>query len=121
MTPWSASGQGHDPDEAAGGETEAPVSPEEVYHAMSVEERMEMRNNFAERGLIQHDEVTGYILHGAPDPLLLTITRLAEERERWKLSHAPSSQSAEDQEVPPGTIQACQARSATSAAPPFVF
>ncbi|MGO9273070.1 MAG: hypothetical protein ACLQOO_23015 [Terriglobia bacterium] len=121
MTPWSASGQGHDPDEAAGGETEAPVSPEQVYHAMSVEERMEMRNDFAGRGLIRHDEVADYILHDAPDPLLLMITRLAEKRERWKRSQASSSQSAEEQKLPPGTIQACQARSATSGAPPFVF
>lgn len=121
MTPWSASGQGHDPDEAAGGETEAPVPPEQVYHAMSVEERMEMRNDFAGRGLIRHDEVADYILHGAPDPLLLMITRLAEKRGRWKRSQASSSQSAEEQELPPGTIQACQARSATPGAPPFVF
>src|ERR1035437_8071372 len=47
MTPWSATGQGHDQDEAEGGEAEdstvPPPSPEEFYSAMSVEDRMAMR------------------------------------------------------------------------------
>jgi hypothetical protein len=49
MTPWSASGQGHDRDEAEGEETEAqnipapPGSPEEFYAAMNAEEKKAMR------------------------------------------------------------------------------
>jgi hypothetical protein len=50
MTPWSATGQGHDRDEAAGGEAEdstvPPASPEEVYSAMSVEDRIAMKKDF---------------------------------------------------------------------------
>jgi len=71
-----------------------------------------MRKDFEGRGLIRPGEVADYILHGAPDPLLLTITRLGEERERRKRSQAASAQSADAQELPPGSIQACQARSA---------
>jgi len=118
MTPWSATGQGHDREEAEGEESEAqnspapPPSPEEFYAAMSIEERMAMRKDFEGRGLIRPGEVADYILHGAPDPLLLTITRLGEERERRKRSQAASAQSADAQELPPGSIQACQARSA---------
>src|ERR1039458_9534953 len=56
MTPWSATGQGHDCDEAAGGEAEdatvPPASPEEVYAAMGVDERIAMRKDFDRKGLI---------------------------------------------------------------------
>ncbi len=115
MTPWSASGQGHDRDEAEGGETEAqnspapPASPEEFYAAMSAEEKIAMRKDFEGKGLIGPDEFLDFLLDAGPDPLLLAITRLWEERERRKRAQAASLETAGEQELPPGSIQACQA------------
>jgi hypothetical protein len=96
MTPWSATGQGHDRDEAEGGEDSMapPASPEEVYSAMSVEDRIAMRKGFDRKGLIRPDELEAYFSDDGPDPLLLAITRLWEERERRKQSQAASLESA---------------------------
>ncbi len=91
MTPWSASGQGHDPEEADAsqddGETTEPQnspapppSPEEFYAALSVDQRGAMRKDFEAKGLISPLEFEEYLLCGAPDPLLLAITRLCAER-----------------------------------------
>jgi len=118
MTPWSASGQGHDRDEAEGGETEAqdspapPASPEEFYAAMSAKARMAMRKDFEGKGLILLEEFEDFLLGEGPDPLPLAITRLWEERERRKQSQAANLESAGEQGLPPGTIQACRARRA---------
>ncbi len=115
MTPWSASGQGHDRDEAEGGEIEAqnspapPASPEEFYAAMSAEEKKAMRKDFVGKGLIRSDEFLAFLLNDGPDPLPLAITRFWEERERKKRSQAASLEGADEQELPPGSIQACQA------------
>jgi hypothetical protein len=79
MTPWSATGQGHDRDEAAGGEAEdstvPPASPEEVYSAMSVEDRIAMKKDFAGKGLIRRGEIEAFCMYDAPDPLLLVPHR----------------------------------------------
>ncbi len=118
MTPWSASGQGHDRDEGEGGESEAqdspapPASPEEVYAAMSVEERIAMRRNCDRKGLIPPDEYEDFLWRDGPDPLLLAIKRHWEEGERRKRAQGASLESAGEQELPPGTIQACRARRA---------
>lgn len=115
MTPWSATGQGHDRDEAEGGETEAqapPPSPEEFYAAMSPEKRMEMRKDFDRKGLIRRDEFEAYFSDAGPDPLLLAIARLCEERERRTRSQAASLESAGEDGLARGTIQACRARGA---------
>jgi hypothetical protein len=120
MTPWSATGRGHDRDEAAGGESNneeqnlpaPPPSPEEVYSAMSIEERMAMRKDFEGKGLIRPGEFEAFLSDGAPDPLLLAITRLWEERERRKRLQAASLESAGEEGLAPGTIQACRARGA---------
>jgi hypothetical protein len=114
MTPWSASGKGHDPEEAEGegGEMQAspapPPSPEEFYYAMTNEKRMAMRKDFEKRGLIDPGEFEDYLICGAPDPLLLAITRLCAERDRRKESESANT---DDQDLPPGTIQACQSTS----------
>jgi hypothetical protein len=116
MTPWSASGQGHDQDEAAGGESEdqnspaPPASPEEAYAAMSLEERMMIREKWNRKGLLDPVEFENYLVSDGPDPLLLAITRLWEERERRKRSQAASSESAGEEGLAPGTIQACRAK-----------
>jgi hypothetical protein len=122
MTPWSASGQGHDRDEAEAGESNndneaqnspAPAaSPEEFYAAMSAEEKKAMRKDFEGKGLIQSDEFLDFLLDAGPDRLLPAITRLWEERESRKRSQAASLESAGEQELPPGSIQACQGRRA---------
>ena len=116
MTPWSATGQGHDQDEAEGGEAEdstvPPASPAEVYAAMSVEERMAMRKGFERKGLIRPGEIEAFLMDDAPDPLLLAITRFWEERERRKRSEAAILESAGEEGLAPGTIQACRARGA---------
>jgi hypothetical protein len=101
MTPWSATGQGHDPDEgeekdsdgdeaegdqAGGEETEAqnspapPPSPEELYAALTLEERRAFRKKLGKDGLLPPGEFEDYLLHDGPDPLLLAITRLHAER-----------------------------------------
>src|ERR1019366_5378803 len=115
MTSWSASGQGHDCDEAAGGEADAvvpPASAEEVYSAMSVEDRIAMRKDCDKKGLVRPDEFEDFLWNNGPDPLLLAITRLWEERERRKLSQAASLESAGEEGLAPGTIQACRAKGA---------
>ena len=116
MTPWSATGQGHDCDEAAGGEAGdaivLPASPEEVYAAMGVDERIAMRKDFDRKGLVRPDEFEDFLWNGGPDPLLLAITRRWEERERRKRSEAAILESAGEEGLAPGTIQACRARGA---------
>ena len=115
MTPWSASGQGHDRDEAEAGETKAqnsPASPEEFYAAMSAEDKTAMRKDCEGKGMIAPDEFLDFLLDDGPDPLLREITRLWEERERRKRGQAANLEGAGEQELPPGTIQACQARRA---------
>jgi hypothetical protein len=115
MTPWSATGQGHDCDEAAGGQAEdapPPATPEEVYSAMEPEDRIAMRKDFDRKGLIRRDELEAYFADDGPDPLLLAITRLWQERERRKQPQAASLESAGEDGLPPGTIQACRARRA---------
>jgi len=122
MTPWSASGQGHDCDEAEGGEPEAqdspapPASAEEVYAAMSAEDKTAMRKDFEGKDLIRPGEFLAILLDGAPDPLLREITRRWEERESRKRAQAAGLESAGEQELPPGSIQACQGRGARMAA-----
>jgi hypothetical protein len=115
MTPWSATGQGHDQDEAEGGEADStvpPPSPEEVYAAMGVDERIAMRKDFDRKGLVRPDEFEDFLWNGGPDPLLLAITRRWEERERRKRSEAAILESAGEEGLAPGTIQACRARGA---------
>ena len=117
MTPWSASGQGHDCDETEGGDPEAqdspapPELPEEIYAAISNADRITMRRDYERKGLIRPGEIDAYFWHGAPDALLLAITRQWEERER-KQSQSASLESAREQGLPPGSIQACHGRRA---------
>ncbi len=121
MTPWSATGQGHDHDEAEAGESNKEAqnsppppaaSPEEFYAAMSAEEKKAMRKDFEGKGLIGSDEYLDFLLDAGPDPLLGAITRLWEERERRKRAQSASLEGAGEQGLPPGTIQACQGRRA---------
>ncbi len=71
-----------------------------------------MRKDFDRKGLIRRDEFEAYFSDAGPDPLLLAITRLCEERERRKRPQAASLESAGEEGLAPGTIQACQASGA---------
>jgi hypothetical protein len=114
MTPWSATGQGHDPDEEEEEEGEGvqaegnkfkpqgpplpPPSADEVYDAMTLEERREFRNKLDGKGLIDPRELEDYLLRlhntDAPDPLLLTMRRLCAERDRQQQAECANSQTA---------------------------
>jgi hypothetical protein len=64
------------------------------------------------KGLVRPDEFEDFLWNNGPDPLLLAITRLWEERERRKRPQAASLESAGEEGLAPGTIQACRARGA---------
>ena len=72
-------------------------------------ERIAMRKDFGKKGLVRPDEFEDFLWNNGPDPLLLAITRLWEERERRKRSQAASLESAGEEGLAPGTIQACRA------------
>ena len=92
MTPWSASGQGHDREEASGEEDEAQNSPgrpptvEECYAAMSAEERSAMKKGLEEMGVIRGGDIEDYIFQRGPDPLLPAMKQLREDQERMMRS-----------------------------------
>jgi hypothetical protein len=119
MTPWSASGQGHDRDEAEGGESEAqdspavPTSPEEAYAAKSMDERVAKTKNFEEKGWVRPGEFEEYLFRDGPDPLLLVKGRHLAASEGRKRPESADSQTPDGQALPSGSIQACQARNAT--------
>ena len=80
MTPWSATGQGHDLEEAgkeAGISLDRPASAEECHAAMSVEERVAMRLGLEKMGVIAPGA-----MQGGPDPLLPAMKELREDQER---------------------------------------
>ena len=110
MTPWSASGQGHDAEagESEGDTSAPPPSADEFYAAMSVEERIEMRKELEGKGLIRRSEFDDFLWGDGRDPLLLAMRRLWAEREARERREAASSESEED--MAPGTIQACGER-----------
>jgi hypothetical protein len=99
MTPWSASGEGHDleeepssPGAAASRAETAPATPatpatqtaEEFYAAMSVEERNALRKEYEERNVIPHRALEAFKLRGGPDPLPDAIYAVWKERDRRK-------------------------------------
>ncbi len=109
MTPWSASGQGHDPEDGEGDEEETnpPASPAEVIAAMNADKRVAMRRDYEDRGLIRYDEIEAYFEGNAPDPLVLAVTRRWEDCERRKQEQQASLEGSGEQKLPPGSIQAC--------------
>jgi hypothetical protein len=109
MTPWSATGQGHDPDEEEweGEEEEAvkqengaekspapPPSAEELYGAMTPKERREMRDKIEEERLIDPIAVDNYYKFDQPDPVLLLLTQQCAERDRKQQAECANSQTA---------------------------
>jgi hypothetical protein len=84
-----------------------------VYAAKNMEERVAKTKDLEKRGWVLPGEFEEYLFRDGPDPLLLAEgrVRLAVSEDN-KRSESESWQSADEQELPPGTIQACQARSA---------
>jgi len=128
MTPWSATGEGHDPDEDEGEEAyeeeeeaqpEAQSSPappptaDELYDSLTVDERTMIRTKWHDEGMMDLSEYEDYLEHDALDPLLLTIRRLCAERDQRAAAESQNSETPADRPLPPGTRQACQTRSAT--------
>ena len=86
MTPWSATGKGHDPDDAAQAEAEHwlafPPSAEECYRAMSYDEKDAMTKGLRQKGLISEDDIEEKILRKGPDPVPPAMQLLREAQER---------------------------------------
>ncbi len=86
MTPWSATGKGHDPDDAAQAEAEHwlafPPSAEECYRAMSYDEKDAMTKGLQQKGLISPDAIEEKILRKGPDPVPLAMQLLREAHKR---------------------------------------
>ncbi|MGO9403016.1 MAG: hypothetical protein ACLPVW_06035 [Terriglobales bacterium] len=137
MTPWSASGEGHDCDEAVGGESEAEDSTtptpeefyaalggelysaslsEELYSALSLDEREPIREKLNKKGLLDPAEYGHYCVGNATDPVLLAIRRLGAGRDGGRESQDASLGSAGEREMPPGSIQACREKARMASA-----
>lgn len=86
MTPWSATGKGYDPDDAAQAEAEHwrafPPSAEQCYSAMSFEERDAMAKGLEQQGVITKEEVDGVFLRGTPNPVVPAMQMLREVHQR---------------------------------------
>ena len=120
MTPWSASGRGHDPENGEGEEAEggpgkeskaegAPAqSAEEWYASLTEKQKVKLRGRYRSEGLFEPDELHKFLNHEGPDPLLLAMERHCAKRERERQVEAGNSKSAADQDAPAGSIQACQ-------------
>jgi len=105
MTPWSASGKGHDPEEEEeAGEPEPALSrPREIYEAMNYEERHALRESLQEQGIIAGVQVEEYLMSDGPDPLVMAMERLYGRKRAGRENSG--RQGGED--VAPGDIQAC--------------
>jgi hypothetical protein len=101
MTPWSATGQGHDPEEGEEEETAGkkygeeeeieeqnptppPTTADEVYAHLNKDERNVLRKQFQdqEKDWIRPSEVCDYFFDGAPDPPLGVIRHIFKELDR---------------------------------------
>ncbi len=117
MTPWSASGKGHDPEdgEEEDGEQESeaqntpapPPTADELYASVTVEQRTMFREKWAEQGWLDPQELEDYLLHDGHDPFLLTARRMCAERDRKLRAEAGNLQSAGHPPAAGGSVQAC--------------
>jgi hypothetical protein len=122
MTPWSATGRGHDPEDVAGeeGKPEAeqagppklkaqdpplpPPSAEELYDALTLGDRRIIRKSWGKEGLIDPDELRGFVCWGGQDPLLLAIRRQCAKRDAKLQAAAASSQTSGDLPAAPAAL-----------------
>ena len=86
MTPWSATGEGHDVELEEGQEEPEPPAPpmtgEELYHSMSSGERQEWIEKLRERDMVKSEDVHAYFDEGGEDPYLLATIRMRASAER---------------------------------------
>jgi len=136
MTPWSASGRGHDPEDGEDVEEEGREDAEEedgegevrdvpapaptaeaLYFGPTLEEISTIREKWDKGELFGPDEIEKNFLFDGPVPLLITVRRVGAERDAKRPCEFPHSQTPDGQGLPPGTIQACQAWSARAEFP----
>jgi hypothetical protein len=88
-TPWSASGQGHDmeeaPEEGEDNSLGRSASAEECYAAMSRAEKLAMSNGLQHRGVINQGDIERKYSEGGPDPVLVAMKRLREDQEQERM------------------------------------
>ena len=88
MTPWSASGEGHDWEKALREGEENTLgraaSVAECYESMSAKERDAMTKGLEKMGVISPAEIKEKLFYGGPDPLLQAMKELREEQERGR-------------------------------------
>ena len=133
MTPWSAAGEGHDPEqeelesepesgEKSGDESTTP-RPD---RRLTQEDMIALRHEFMDKGFCTDVELCEWIFEKGPDPLSLALNRFVDAVNRdgvhpataghSKADKSASPENAESQpgELPPGTIQACENQSQNS-------
>jgi hypothetical protein len=85
MTPWSATGKGYDPDDAAQAEAEHwlafPPSVVECYGAMSHDEKDAMSKGLLQKGLISEEAIRDKIMRKGPDPVPAAMQLLREQHD----------------------------------------
>lgn len=116
MTPWSATGEGHDPDEEDEAEDREPdceqderddeddedgddedsnesdpddLPPQELCQLLTADERRDVIDEWLKEGRITQNELHDYMTSDGPDPILLAICRVYDElKQRIAALHA---------------------------------
>jgi len=113
MTPWSASGEGYDPEEDEEEEEwddsepqpdPPPLTPEELSKLLPYDDRKALMRKWREEGLITNQEIEDYIL-GGPDPLVLCAHRLIAEREQHDAERETARRRAEAGRAEPENVE----------------
>jgi hypothetical protein len=111
MTPWSASGQGHDPEDAEEDPDEPEphpdydsLTPEELYERLTWDERRWVRAKWRDKGIITEDDMENYLVFDGRDPIVAAIYRLRAEREQRAAEQQAESRdkASGDSEAPVG-------------------
>ena len=92
MTPWSATGEGHDAESEDEQEEPAPpMTAEEMYYSMTSEERQKWIEKLREQHYVKTKDFNAYFDEGGEDPYLLAAIRMrasAERRARERMEAA---------------------------------
>jgi hypothetical protein len=123
MTPWSATGQGHDPDEEEEGNDSpaesqgapASPSPEERCRLLTIDERKKLIDQCRDQGLITETEIEHYVMSDGLDPILLAIYREAERKRRAAKPAEREDKESGNAETPVGSDYISRTTGATSA------
>jgi len=132
MTPWSATGEGHDPEEEeeydegeedddSDSDSDDETLTEDLADDMTPDDRSECRSELVAKGFCTQEELNSYYQHDGPDPLRLALNRLvdalhqpsvnstSDDSEGGQSTSARKEAESQPGELPPGTIQACSA------------